>query len=211
MELARIPYLAHEPGLSAIRHQWWRDSLQRASAGGGGDHPSITLLLAALERRVVELHEIEALIDAFEAEGDTALVSSMPVLTARGEAATARFLSLALRLLGATANEIETIAKPMAAGWAGMALLRSHAARGSDLPRRYGVSPADVARNALAHLDAVPPAPRRLAGATLHGAIARANLASLRRVNHDLAACRWADQGALLPARLYWRVLRGRG
>ena len=211
MELARIPALAREPGLSAIRYHWWRDALHAALESDFADQPALALLLPALRDGAMALSEIERLIDALEAEAGEPRATDEAAFAANAEATTGRLFALGLTLLGAEHGFIGEFTTPAAIGWTWMAVLRNLAAAPGEVKRRYGVGARELAANAMSNLQALPPAPRRLAAVTLHARIARANLAALKRANYDLGACRWADQGGLLPAQLYWRTLTGRG
>ena len=50
-ELARIADQVSEPGLGAIRLQWWRDALARAEAGEATGHPVADAFGSVLARR----------------------------------------------------------------------------------------------------------------------------------------------------------------
>lgn len=64
-EIARVPEAATEPGLGAIRLQWWRDCIAQAARNGPvPDHPALQALAQAMRDADLPVDPFEAMIDA---------------------------------------------------------------------------------------------------------------------------------------------------
>ena len=50
-ELARVAELVSEPGLGAIRLQWWREAIERAANGEASGHPVADAIGNLIRRR----------------------------------------------------------------------------------------------------------------------------------------------------------------
>jgi len=67
LELARIPHVATEPGLQAIRYQWWRDAVVQLPNAQAPAHP----VLQSLQRHAgLVFDDLDNLVDAHESQGD---------------------------------------------------------------------------------------------------------------------------------------------
>jgi phytoene synthase len=63
-ELARIADQVSEPGLGAIRLQWWREAIERAASGDVTGNPVADAFGEVLARRTLSRERIAGLIDA---------------------------------------------------------------------------------------------------------------------------------------------------
>ncbi len=152
VELARIAELVTEPGLGAIRLQWWRDAIESASRGEAASHPVADAFGAAIARHALSRERIHALIEARSFDIETKLMPDTGSLDAYLDATAGAVFALAAEILGARGEALEA-----AAGLAGKAygltgLMRAlpvHASRGlvflpEESLRRYGTSPFEV-------------------------------------------------------------------
>ncbi len=75
-ELARIRQVVSDPGIAAIRFQWWRESLEDPDQGGARHHDVVAALRDVLVRDQIQTKGLLALIDGYEVawvEGDRRL------------------------------------------------------------------------------------------------------------------------------------------
>ena len=64
LEIAQIPEQVSEAQLGEIRLEWWREALNTALAGGGGDHPVLKPLAAAAAAHGLSPTLLEGMIGA---------------------------------------------------------------------------------------------------------------------------------------------------
>lgn len=181
VELARIAEQVSEPGLGAIRLQWWREALERAAKGEATGHPVADALGATLTQRKLSPKRIEALIDARAFDVATKIMPDWNALEAYlGDTAGALF-ALSAESLGAGGPSLAPAASQAGLAYGLTGLMRAlpvHAASGrvylpADALMRHGTSPG-----------------RLLPGETSEGLLAL--LAELRRKARDAMdeACR---------------------
>ena len=151
-ELARVGELVSEPGLGAIRLQWWREAIERAAGGEAAGHPVADAFGAAIARRTLSRGRILALIDARSFDVETKRMPDMASLDAYLDATAGALFTLAAEILGAKAEAIEAAARPAGRAYGLTGLMRAlpvHAALGLVfLPeqglRRHGTSQFEV-------------------------------------------------------------------
>ncbi len=231
-ELARIPELASQPMLGAIRYQWWREELERLARGTRPAYPVLAPLGAALRSGSVPLGELGALIDAREASLEALAPQSLPELERYLAATAGRVQALIARLDGAD-EEAATAALQVGTAFGLIGVVRAclyDLARGrSPLPRDLlpsqgvaAVQPSDELRRELAPVlraitaraDAIlgRPCARRDRGraALLPATLARLYSRRLHRAGFVPAAAAVVTRPPDAPLRLWWAMRRGR-
>lgn len=169
VELARIAEQVSEPGLGAIRLQWWREAVERAGNGEAAGHPVAEAIGAAMRQQKLSPARIAALIDARSFDVETKIMPDWASLEAYLASTAGGLFALGAARLGAPDASLEPAASQAALAYGLTGLMRAlpvHAASG----RVY--LPAD----ALIHHGTSPEAV--LAGETSEGL--RAVLAELR-------------------------------
>jgi phytoene synthase len=152
VELARIGELVTEPGLGAIRLQWWREALERAAGGEATGHPIADAFGATIVRRNLSRDRIAALIDARSFDIETKHMPDRESLDAYLDATAGTLFALAAGILGARGEDVEAAARLAGRAYGLTGLMRAlpvHAARGlvflpGEALRRYGTSPFEV-------------------------------------------------------------------
>lgn len=152
VELARIAEHVSEPGLGAIRLQWWREALDKAAQGEATGHPVADALGAALRQHKLSDARLNAMIDAREFDIAARIMPDQTALeTYLHDTAGALFaLSAESRGVWGPSVELAAAQAGFAYGMAGlMRALPVRAAQGRvDLPadelRRHGTSPEDL-------------------------------------------------------------------
>ncbi|MEM0986964.1 MAG: squalene/phytoene synthase family protein [Pseudomonadota bacterium] len=155
-ELARIRLAVREPGLGAIRFQWWRDGLAAdGRAGTGGRHVVTEVLTPLLEAGKIPHGAVDVLIDGHQDAFEQKNRALEP------EAALARF---AMDIVGGDGEgpppDVSPIARAYAAARRGEAGQASRGAepgtgpkpRPADGPVSAGLTIPVVYRPAVAHL-----------------------------------------------------------
>ena len=151
-ELSRVAELVSEPGLGAIRLQWWRDAIERAASGEAIGHPVADAFGETLRHRKLSRNRISALIDARNFDVETKIMPDMATLdTYLGHTAGTVF-ALAAEILGARGESVEQAARSAGKAYGLTGLMRAlpvHAARGliflpEDALLRCGTSPGEV-------------------------------------------------------------------
>ncbi|HLO23706.1 MAG TPA: phytoene/squalene synthase family protein [Methyloceanibacter sp.] len=151
-ELSRVAELVSEPGLGAIRLQWWRDAIERAASGEAIGHPVADAFGETLRHRKLSRNRVSALIDARNFDVETKIMPDMATLdTYLGHTAGTVF-ALAAEILGARGESVEQAARSAGKAYGLTGLIRAlpvHAARGliflpEDALLRCGTSPGEV-------------------------------------------------------------------
>lgn len=151
-ELSRVAELVSEPGLGAIRLQWWRDAIERAASGEAIGHPVADAFGETLRHRKLSRNRVSALIDARNFDVETKIMPDMATLdTYLGHTAGTVF-ALAAEILGARGESVEQAARSAGKAYGLTGLMRAlpvHAARGliflpEDALLRCGTSPGEV-------------------------------------------------------------------
>ncbi len=152
VELSRVAELVSEPGLGAIRLQWWRDAIERAASGEAIGHPVADAFGETLRHRKLSRNRVSALIDARNFDVETKIMPDMATLdTYLGHTAGTVF-ALAAEILGARGESVEQAARSAGKAYGLTGLMRAlpvHAARGliflpEDALLRCGTSPGEV-------------------------------------------------------------------
>ncbi|MFO7476946.1 MAG: squalene/phytoene synthase family protein [Methyloceanibacter sp.] len=152
VELARIAEQVSEPGLGAIRLQWWREAVARAASGETTGHPVADALGAAIRRHELSRDRLAAMIDARSFDIATKVMPDQPALETYLQDTAGALFALSAACLGARGPAVELAAAQAGLAYGLTGLMRSlpmHAALGRvDLPadalRRHGTSPDDV-------------------------------------------------------------------
>ncbi len=193
LELAEVVRTTSEPMLGQIRLAWWRERLQGLDRGERPGQPVLDALAEHLLPHGVSGSSLEPLEDANLAllEGGSLEAHA----SARG-----RLFGAAARLL-APALDAEAIAtaERLGAGWAAVEAFRM----GHFAPDEAGVA---MAERWLA-LVGLPSAIRPI---TALAALARRDLAALRRAGLDPAKVDWRRGTPGRQARLLWSIVTGR-
>jgi len=150
VELARIAEQVREPGLGAIRLQWWREALERAAKGEPTGHPVADALGAILQSRRLSRDRVGAMIDARGFDVETGIMPDWPSLEAYLDATAGNLFALGAERLGHRDAARAARKAGLAYGLTGlMRALPVHAASGrvylpADALKRHGTSPEAV-------------------------------------------------------------------
>ena len=155
--LARVAELVSEPGLGAIRLQWWREAIERAANGEASGHPVADAIGNLIRRRDLSRERIAGLIDARSFDVGTKIMPDGAALDAYLDATAAALFALAAETMGlkdASAKDasVEQAARAAGTAYGLTGLMRAlpvHASRGlvflpADELRRHGTSPEQV-------------------------------------------------------------------
>jgi phytoene synthase len=199
VELARIAEQVSEPSLGAIRLQWWRDAIARASQGEATGVPVADAFGDVARRRMLSPDRIAALIDARDFDVAAKIMPDWTALETYLHDTAGGIFALAAECAAAPRASIERAAGPAGLAYGLTGLMRAlpvHAAHGrvalpADSLRRHGTSPEAV-----------------LAGQTQEGLIvllielrARARNA-FARARSEIAGLDPSAQAAFLPLGL---------
>ncbi|MBW7837935.1 MAG: squalene/phytoene synthase family protein [Sphingomonadales bacterium] len=236
VELARIAEAVSEPMLGEIRLQWWREAVAGVFAGTVRDHPALRALHELRAAGVLDRDLVARLIEARTADLEEAPFATLDDLERYAADTAGALTALAARALDPHAS----LDLAIAAGtvWSLSGILRAvgyHAACGRvllprDLLAHAGVDPhdliqgrpsaalADVAVRVYARAETLLSAvhgqrrqvSRQAAPAFLPLALARSDLAALRRAGFNPLAPRLRRQRPGRLLRLMWRGVRGR-
>lgn len=149
VELARIAEQVSEPGLGAIRLQWWREAVDRAAKGEATGHPVADALSVAMSQRKLSRQRIDALIDARIFDVETKIMPDWASLDAYLHDTAGGLFALGAECLGARGPSLEPAASQAGLAYGLTGLMRAlpvHAASGRvDLPAdaliSHGTSP----------------------------------------------------------------------
>jgi 15-cis-phytoene synthase len=233
VELARIAEQVSEPGLGAIRLQWWREAVERAAEGEATGHPVADALGATIRSRSLSRVRVAAMIDARGFDVETRIMPDWPALEAYLEATAGNLFALGAACLGSGEAAQAASQAGLAYGLTGlMRALPVHAAGGrvylpADALERHGTSPeAVLAGKSSAGLLAVLAELRGRARRALAEARrdlakldppARAAFRPLSLVDPYLASLEKAgrdplrDLAGINPLYRLWRMARWRG
>jgi 15-cis-phytoene synthase len=151
-ELARIADLVTEPGLGAIRLQWWREAIEKAAAGESAGHPVADAFGAALVRRSLSRERIAALIDARTFDVGETVMPDARTLDAYLFDTTGGLFALAAKIVGAEGDRLDLATEMAGRAYGLVRVMRSVptlAAKGrtylaADALLRHGTSPEAV-------------------------------------------------------------------
>jgi NADH dehydrogenase [ubiquinone] 1 alpha subcomplex assembly factor 6 len=128
LELARIREVVREPMMGLIRLQWWRDCVGEIYDGTARRHQVAQPLAWAVERHRLPRDLLERLIDAREADLDSAPPPDLAALRAYGSATGGTLLELAARITAkgnAPEPEVLQAARDLGTAWALIGLVRA--------------------------------------------------------------------------------------
>ncbi len=151
-ELSRVAELVSEPGLGAIRLQWWREAIERTANGETIGHPVADAFGQTLHRRKLSRELVSALIDARAFDVETRIMPDMAALGAYLNDTAGAVYALAAEILGARGASVEQAARSAGKAFGLTGLMRAlpvHASHGllflpEDALRRHGTSPGEV-------------------------------------------------------------------
>jgi phytoene synthase len=152
VELARIAEQVSEPGLGAIRLQWWRDAIDRATKGEATGHPVADAVGATIGQRKLPRARIDELINARSFDVETRIMPDWTALEAYLGNTAGGVFALAAECLGAPATSLEPAASQAGLAYGLTGLMRAlpvHAASGrvylpAEALIRHGTSPEAV-------------------------------------------------------------------
>jgi len=110
-ELARIADQVSEPGLGAIRLQWWRDAIERAATGEATGHPVADAFGQVLARRALSRERIARLIDARTFDVGETIMPDRCTLEAYLFDTTGGLFALAGEIVGAEGEKRDLVAE----------------------------------------------------------------------------------------------------
>ncbi|WP_083239527.1 phytoene/squalene synthase family protein [Methyloceanibacter superfactus] len=151
-ELARIADLVTEPGLGAIRLQWWRDAIDAAAHGEATGQPVADAFGQALARRGLSRERIGALIDARSFDIGETVMPDARTLDAYLFDTTGGLFALAAEIVGAEGENRDVVAEAAGRAYGLVRVMRSLpvlAAKGrtylaEDSLLRHGTSPQAI-------------------------------------------------------------------
>lgn len=236
VELARIAEIVTEPGLGAIRLQWWHEAIDRAAKEGEATgHQVADAIGAAMRKGKLSRARINALIDARNFDIETRIMPDWAALEAHLAATSGGLFALGGECLGSRGPSLEKAATQAGLAYGLTGLMRAlpvHAVSGrvylpADALLRHGTSPEAIlagksSDGLLAVLaDLRLKARRALAESSLHVARLDANtraafrplclvdpyLASLEKTEGDPLR----EIAGINPLTRFWRIARWRG
>ncbi|MFZ2019571.1 MAG: phytoene/squalene synthase family protein [Methyloceanibacter sp.] len=151
-EISRVAELASEPGLGAIRLQWWREAVERAASGEATGHPVADAFGATLAARELSRDRVSGLIDARAVDVEGKIMPDMVSLDAYLNDTACTVFALAGEILGGESQSLAHAARSAGRAYGLTGLMRAlpvHAAHGlvflpADALRRHGTSPEEV-------------------------------------------------------------------
>ena len=151
-ELARIADQVTEPGLGAIRLQWWRDAIESAARGEATGQPVADAFGQARARRGLSRERIGALIDARSFDIGETVMPDARTLDAYLFDTTGGLFALAAEIVGAEGENRDLVAEAAGRAYGLMRVMRSLpvlAAKGrtylaEDALLRHGTSPQAI-------------------------------------------------------------------
>jgi phytoene synthase len=151
-ELARIADQVTEPGLGAIRLQWWREAIEHAARGESTGQPVADAFGAMLARRPLSRERIAALIDARSFDVTETVMPDTQTLDAYLVDTAGGLFASAAQIVGAEGDTLAQAAQAAGEAYGLTGLMRAlpvHAAKGriylpADALLRHGTSPEAV-------------------------------------------------------------------
>lgn len=236
-EIAKTAEVVSEPMIGRIRLQWWREAIAEACAGKSRDHAVLIALAAAIRDRGLTPGHFARLIDARDADLDSRQPGNLAELEAYCRDTSAPLISLALEVLGQTAESAHALTEPLGTAWALTGLLRAlpfHARRkrlllpgdminihSADARALFELQPTAKLKEAVETLavraEALlstarhqrPKPPKAAHPALLLAILAQGYLETLRRAGYDPFDARVQRRDASAAWRLTWARLRG--
>jgi 15-cis-phytoene synthase len=151
-ELARIADQVTEPGLGAIRLQWWREAIERAAHGEATGHPVADAFGAVLAKRRLSRERVAGLIDARTFDVGETVMPDTRTLDAYLFDTTGGLFALAAQIVGVTAEKRDLVAETGGRAYGLVRVIRSLpvlAAKGrtylaADALERHDTTPAEI-------------------------------------------------------------------
>jgi len=151
-ELARIADQVTEPGLGAIRLQWWREAIEHAASGDTVGHPVADAFGEVLARRALSRERIAGLIDARTFDVGETVMPDARTLDAYLFDTTGGLFALAAEIVGAEGEKRDLVAEAGGRAYGLVRVMRSVpvlAAKGrtylaADALARHGTSPQAI-------------------------------------------------------------------
>ncbi len=153
VELARIAEIVTEPGLGAIRLQWWHEAIDRAAKEGEATgHHVADAIGAAMSKGKLSRARIDALIDARNFDIETRIMPDWAALEAHLAATSGGLFALGGECLGSRGPSLEKAATQAGLAYGLTGLMRAlpvHAVSGrvylpADALLRHGTSPEAI-------------------------------------------------------------------
>ncbi len=152
VELARIAEQVSEPGLGAIRVQWWREAIDKAMSGEATGHPVADAFGEVMRRRALPPERIAALLDARDFDVAGKVVPDWVSLEAYLRDTAGNLFALSASIVGAHDDKVAAAAEAAGLAYGLTGLMRAlpvHAASGrlylpADVLHRHGASPEHV-------------------------------------------------------------------
>jgi len=151
-ELARIADQVTEPGLGAIRLQWWREAIDTAASGGSTGQPVADAFGQVLARRALSRERLGALIDARSFDIGETVMPDTRTLDAYLFDTTGGLFALAAEIVGASGENRDLVAEAGGQAYGLVRVMKSLpglAAKGrtylaEDALLRHGTSPQAI-------------------------------------------------------------------
>jgi phytoene synthase len=151
-ELARIADQVSEPGLGAMRLQWWREAIERAANGEATGNPVADAFGDVMTRRSLSRERIAGLIDARTFDVSETVMPDTWTLDAYLFDTTGGLFALAADIAGAVGEKRDVVAERGARAYGLVRVMRSLpllAAKGrtylaADALARHGTSPEAI-------------------------------------------------------------------
>ena len=235
VELARIAEIVTEPGLGAIRLQWWHEAIDRAARDAATGHQVADAIGAAMRKGKLSRARINALIDARNFDIETRIMPDWAALEAHLAATSGGLFALGGECLGSRGPSLEKAATQAGLAYGLTGLMRAlpvHAVSGrvylpADALLRHGTSPEAILAGKSSHgllavlADLRLKARQALAESSRHVARLDANtraafrplclvdpyLASLEKTEGDPLR----EIAGINPLTRFWRIARWRG
>jgi phytoene synthase len=151
-ELARIADQVTEPGLGAIRLQWWREAIEHAASGETVGHPVVDVFGEVLSRRTLSRERIARLIDARTFDVGQTVMPDARTLDAYLFDTTGGLFALAGQIVGAEGEKRDLVAEAGGRAYGLVRVMRSVPVLGAkgrtylaaDLLAQAGTSPQAI-------------------------------------------------------------------
>jgi NADH dehydrogenase [ubiquinone] 1 alpha subcomplex assembly factor 6 len=124
VEISRTREIVSEPILGQIRLQWWRETIEGVYAGTPREHPVVAALSAACQTHKLDRAELEALIDAREADLEDTPLADMAALEGYASETSGQITRLVMSVLGGNTQGLGA-AGEVGSAWALVGLARS--------------------------------------------------------------------------------------
>ncbi|MDE2184347.1 MAG: squalene/phytoene synthase family protein [Alphaproteobacteria bacterium] len=105
-EVARVPVVAHEPMIGAIRLAWWQETVDGARAGSPRPHDVARALCETLAVHDLPAASFARIIDGRHREVDHEPFADTEEATAHAEGTSGTLMGLAARILGGASDEL---------------------------------------------------------------------------------------------------------